>query len=525
MLYGPPGTGKTASLLGIIKRELREHGIGPKELAFMSFTNKAVDEGRQRIIDAGLAVEDDLTWFRTCHYTALRLSRRARMTILDPAAFRAFASAYGYDLTPLGGSDDAEPHARPRRTPDDDLAATVDWCRARGLSLEDGLRDCPRLVDPEEVRLFVRRYAAFKAESKAIDFADILENALEDRLEHPARVIVVDEAQDLSPIQTRLIEQWSRKADRVYVAGDDDQSVMRFAGGGPDWMLSLERRQDLDLSVTKLDTSHRLPAEILAFASNIIGEVDHRVSKPFRSLRQGGAVDVVPTFGAAWEASEGAESVLVLARDSCFLRRPCRLLRERGLLYEGVGAAPKCVHQQADLRRAIEVGQALLRGEKLTRRALQAWVARVDDGSGVVQTAGVRWGGRFHLYGRDELVDLGFRGALELLEAAGPARCLLGIDEQRRVLLQTALELNPDLRQVAPRITVSTIHSAKGGEAHTVVIVPNLTRRSWKALIGSDTADEEDEFRLAYVAASRARERVILVQPRTRRAFPYSRYL
>ena len=72
-----------------------------------------------------------------------------------------------------------------------------------------------------------------------------------------------------------------------------------------------------------------------------------------------------------------------------------------------------------------------------------------------------------------------------------------------------------------PKIHLTTVHSAKGREADLVIVIPDMTRRTYEAYLDSRSGGREAENRVAYVAVTRAKHRLIIVAPQTTRYFGY----
>ena len=89
---------------------------------------------------------------------------------------------------------------------------------------------------------------------------------------------------------------------------------------------------------------------------------------------------------------------------------------------------------------------------------------------------------------------------------------LKSIPSEEREYLRSCLRNNQKFH-VDPKIVISTIHQSKGGEADNVVLLTDMGRRSWESL------GEDEENRVWYVALTRTRETLYLVQPRGLRYF------
>ena len=96
IIMGPPGTGKTENLLRIVDRELKE-GTAPDRIAFVSFTNKATDEARDRAKAKFNLTDNDFPFFCTLHAFGKRQLGFTKSEVMDKQDYREFADKYGVE--------------------------------------------------------------------------------------------------------------------------------------------------------------------------------------------------------------------------------------------------------------------------------------------------------------------------------------------------------------------------------------------------------------------------------------------
>jgi DNA helicase II / ATP-dependent DNA helicase PcrA len=283
-IFGPPGTGKTSCLVDTVKAE-RAGQTSWDQIAFIAYTKAAADEAANRVCSAFDVTPKELPHFRTLHSLCWGLLHH-RGTVLTDARLREFATCYGYRMsgTTLRGSSDVIDQLGRGAAEDDALLAVHEWSRARRIPLEEAHRRFPFQVPFERLRRFAERYGTFRADNGLVDFSDMLEHTVYTRLQLPVTAAIVDEAQDLTPLQAAVVEQLFQNCDRVYVAGDDDQCIYTWAGADPAWMLSLRRRCT---STRVLPQSFRVPAAVHTVAQRIIRLNSNRVPK--RYLPRAGA--------------------------------------------------------------------------------------------------------------------------------------------------------------------------------------------------------------------------------------------
>lgn len=99
-------------------------------------------------------------------------------------------------------------------------------------------------------------------------------------------VLFIDEAQDLSPLQWQMVRTLWSKAEKTYIAGDDDQAIFKWAGADVDHFIAL--REEVDF-IDTLDQSYRIPGgPIHELSQNIINRVDNRYEKPYMPRQEQG---------------------------------------------------------------------------------------------------------------------------------------------------------------------------------------------------------------------------------------------
>jgi superfamily I DNA/RNA helicase len=124
----------------------------------------------------------------------------------------------------------------------------------------------------------------------------------------------------------------------------------------------------------------------------------------------------------------------------------------------------------------------------------------------------------------DDLKALGLAPLLAAIQPSNPFSVLTRLSAQRRKEL-TNLQQRYGTSIPDPLITLSTVHRAKGDQRETVVVIPDMTSASWKSLVDLGQEERETEYRIAFVALTRTREHLILVEPKGRKHFPYEEYV
>lgn len=467
LVLGGPGCGKTTYLLARVAEALAA-GVPPARIAFVAFTRRAAAEARARAAEAhGL---DDLPYFRTLHSLAFRMLGVQPGQIMDSTRLREYARAEGLLL-----ADDGD-----RRATHDDWAfAALALARATETPLADVCAD--RHVDFAAATRIARRYREYKDAECVVDFDDLLAHYADAPPDLPLDLLIVDEAQDLSALQWRMVDAMAAQAATVYYAGDDDQAIYRFAGADVRRFLTL----DTDHRVV-LPRSYRLPAAVHTACERVIGEVRERYRKRWRADRDGGELSWI---GRLDDVDLSTGTWYLLARTRFGLRRLRRHCRLHGYVYR---YAARDSTREPAIRAALAY-RALQDGDTISGATVSVLAAFLD--------------GLDDRYADDQpysALDLG-------IDVTPPWDDALDVPEDDRQYLRAVLARGIE----ESRITVATIHAVKGGEADHVVLDTSLTRRP----DGAWQDRHDDEYRTLYVALSRARESVYLLAARGRRKY------
>lgn len=464
LILGGPGTGKTERLIEVVEQAM-ESGVKPERVAFVGFTRAAVNEARDRAIRRFDLNEDNLPFFRTIHSFCFRTLGLSRGQV--------FSQKHRDELSELTGASAKE---------DDPLMALAVRARTtlRGLKEEWEL-------SPEDVRwfhaeAFAAAYEGYRRDRSVCDFTDMLGWYVDDP-DHgacPVDVAVVDEAQDLSALQWRVVEKAFSECREVYYAGDDDQQIHAWAGADAEHFsrLSVDRTEVLPVS-------HRLPDPVFLFSQDVVRRVSRRYAKEIRSIGKPGTLewlrrpDDVDLSSGSW---------LLLARARHQLDELAQVARRQGVVY-AVAGEPAVDPEVVLVIRAYE---ALRRGGAV----------RTDDARRVLSALGLR---RRLDDGCEHLAsDLG----LDVGPIWHDALTEVPIDEREYYL--SCLRRGERL-DATPRVNVETIHSAKGRESDNVLLATDMTPRIANAF----RRDPDSEWRVWYVGITRASRSLHVLQPKT----------
>lgn len=487
LILGGPGCGKTTRLIAIVEEEL-ESGIGPEEIAYVSFTKAAANEARERTSKSlGIATES-LPWFRTIHSLAYQVLGMTRSEIIDDEDWKVFADLVGDRIT--GGGYDPET-GRVGGAEGDRMLRVQDYAASTGLSLEeafDAVGD--ESLNWYATKRFAEAYQAFKLSLANMDFTDLLTvYAGEDQPLHGIRVAIIDEAQDLTPVQWSAVEVAFRRCERVYIGGDDDQAIYRWSGSDVDHFLALSDRPEV------LGHSYRLPRRIWEVGQRIAVQISKRYAKPYGHNGEAGSVDWHSDIEAIDLRSQGG-TWLLLARNGYMLSALEDIAKFSGIPYRT---------REGPVVKDSEV------------QMIRLWQELQGDPDRRMTAPEAR--SLFKALGRPKpsLRELSDYAPLDLgVDTSFPwPRAFQGIPEWRTDFYLDCLRAGESLTD-PPRVRVDTIHGVKGAEADHVVILSDISARTARSM----EAFPDSEHRVFYTGVTRARRSLEVIAPSTFDSYP-----
>ncbi|QYM65523.1 ATP-dependent helicase [Microbacterium sp. Se5.02b] len=495
------GTGKTRVITHRIAHGVDTGAYSPSRVMAVTFTAKAAGELRGRL--RALGVEGVAA--RTFHATAL-----AQLNFFWPTLAGSPApSIIDNKVRMLGQAADAM-RLRPRTATLRDIASEIEWRKVSMLSIDQyaALGRPISGVDAGQLVELMRGYEALKDDRRQLDFEDVL-LACAGMLEAEPRVaasvheqyrhFTVDEFQDVSPLQNRLLELWLGDRHDICVVGDASQTIYSFAGAQQRFLLEFERRHP-DATVVRLETNYRSQPPILTVANALMH------GRP-------GALELVPAreqFSAdaptvtAYD-TEGEEAAGIAAGISARLSDGASP-SEIAVLYRA--HAQSAVLQQALAAEGIatsvlggtrffampEVRQAILalRAAAVapTEHGFLPGVQRVLRELGLTEEPPVAGGAQ-----RDGWEAR--RAILRLAEEAGPDADLRSFSDA--LMARAKDQHEPTMRTV----TLSTLHAAKGLEWPHVYLA-GWAEGSLPISYATSFESIDEERRLAYVGVTRA---------------------
>lgn len=494
-IYGGPGCGKTTRALALLDEELRR-GVPLDRIAFLTFTRNARREAQARMRATVATDGAPIPYVKTIHALCFQELHTSSDRMLGREALQEFAKHAGLEFSQSDGFDeDLGLYVGSRVTEADRLLTFDHLRRTRQQTVDEALKAYPGSAPPRLAHWFTAAYRSWKQGSGYVDFTDLLEAYLAHGRPLPVTALFVDEAQDLSRLQWAVVEKMAARAERVYAIGDDDQAIYQWAGADADGFLTWHADADEVLPV-----SWRLPAAVHAFALKTINRVRQRKLKIFRPTDRTGSVRHVNTPVPELPATG---SVQILYRNHYLGARIHAELQEQGIPYHGA----KSAFDHPEALGAILAWESWRGGSSITVAQLRNIFEWVPTATGAVKRGAKS--ALTHAPGEQTIptTDATARGVLRW----GPWDAVLtripGVEQLQRAVDHGGLDA---LRQ-PPRVTVSTIHRMKGSEADHVVVLADLGSATYQEYARAPDA----EHKVFYVAATRARETLTLVDPQS----------
>ena len=520
-LLGPPGTGKTTELMSQIERLLAA-GVRPDEIAFVSFTRAATHEAIDRASRRFDVDPDGFPWFKTIHAMARRATAE-RVEVMEAKDWKDFGESCSYSFS----DDEGAPEGCFSFAEDGDCLRSVDQL-ARLMRTTIGAAvthagDVPAHLTPSMFVLYSARLTEWKLAHKKIDFVDMLERALRTQWRPPVRFAFVDEAQDNSSLQNGLIRHWfveSSRCEELTWAGDDDQQIFGWSGAQRGTLLWLARNTSLRI----LTQSHRVPRAAHALAQSIIRQNRERVEKVYAPRDERGVVAMAASPAEALSDLAPGGS-LYLVRNVMFAKPVRASLLAAGRLFRcEVGSGSPLDHK--DSRGAFGAVSSWRREGNASADEFRGLLACIPSKHGDVDILprGIKARAKENadpvpLWRARE--EFGLAGTVQAFLGVSPFSLLYALPSDERAYLDMVLATDPQLK--GDVLTVTTKHRSKGREAENVIISPNMARRSARRYAASPAGFEEENC-VAYVAATRTRQRLVLIDPDWRDYYDYARH-
>ncbi|WP_164252668.1 ATP-dependent DNA helicase UvrD2 [Streptomyces sp. S4.7] len=528
-LHGPvcvlagAGTGKTRAITHRIAYGVRAGILQPTSVLAVTFTNRAAGEMRGRLRQLGAGGVQA----RTFHSAALR-----QLQYFWPKVVGGELPRLLERKVQLVAESAARCRIRLDRNELRDVTGEIEWAKVTQTVPADypaavakSHRDAPR--DPAEIGQIYAMYEQLKRDRSVIDFEDVLlltvgilqdRHDIADQIRGQYQHFVVDEYQDVSPLQQRLLELWMGDRENLCVVGDASQTIYSFTGATPDHLLNFRTRHP-SATMVKLVRDYRSTPQVVHLANGLLNQASGRAAEhrlELISQRDAGPEPVYTEYADEPAEAEGtarrirdlvaagvpAGEIAVLYRINAQSEVYEQALADAGVPYQLRGAERFFERQEVREAGAALRGAARFGGNdsllddvvdlpSQVRAVLstKGWTTEPPTGSGAVRD---RW---------ESLAAL-VRLAEDFVRARPEATLgdlVTELDER------AAAQHAPTVQGV----TLASLHAAKGLEWDAVFLV-GLTEGMMPITYAKTDEQVEEERRLLYVGVTRARLHISL---------------
>ena len=466
--FGPPGTGKTHKLISRAKAYIRI-GTPLDKIAYFAFTKKAANVARDRMpVD-----NDKLYYFRTIHSFAF-----------DQLDLNIKKVMQGEDYTKIGKNVNLRVKYFDKYNKEEKFYLDNDspyfQMIGRAINRDVTIREefDRNEHNTKEIRWPLLKnindnLINYKKVKKKLDFNDMINQLIEKDDLPKFKVIFIDEAQDLSPLQWKLFDRLKENTEDMYLAGDDDQAIFAWAGADVNRFIQ-EPAKEKVLKYSKR-ISKAVQEQSIIPLNNIVGQ---RKLKQYYPRDYEGVCERINNLDQI-DVTRG--KWLILTRTVSRLIKMTKELRKRNLYYEtNKGKSFKVLLYNASINY-----NSWCRGIQLEEK-------EIKDVKQFIGSGPEKWNKDIDWFDAFKEADLDEKEYIKNMLDNGE-----NLDERARIL-------------------VSTIHAAKGGEEDNVILCLDLGQKIKKAIKKSqDKYDEEN--RVWYVGATRARNNLYKLKAKLKR--------
>ena len=480
-IFGPPGTGKTTRLINYVKT-FYKLGTPLDKIGYFAFTTKAANEAIDRMLESYKHLQrKDLKYFRTLHSLAFNRLGMKKAQVMQDEHYEDIGRKLGIEVTVYSNGQENTGFV----DSNSEYFNLINAARIKECSIEDEYNTGMYSYELEKKLLHIldMELNNYKDSFKLYDFTDMIEKFNVAELCPKYDVVFVDEAQDLSPIQWKMVDIIRKNSKYIILAGDDDQAIYGWAGADVLKFIATQSKKDIILP-----QSYRVPRQVQSVADKILERIpdDRRVQKNWKPRNEDGYIDYITTIE---DAPLHQGDWLILARTNDRLQKLKPILRDMGIYFQFKGRKS---YKATLFRSIINYTRWQNKNDKLS-------LSEIKD---VLECTGPN----LNPYPTEErlydLKEFGFSNTQRWFDVftVDPEECLY-----IRELLRNEEELNKDAR-----IQLSTIHSAKGGEATNVLLILDNTKTIREATEKSQDKYDEEQ-RVWYVGVTRTKQNLYIM--------------
>ena len=500
------GTGKTRAITHRIAYAAAIGTMDPSKVLALTFTARAAGEMRTRLRSLGVPT----VAARTVHSAALKQLIYFWPTVFGGRTPDLMSSKTPFLTEAVNRADLTGEIRITSRETMRDIATEIEWAKVSQVAPIDYLdqvnaRSMKPRVKAEHIAAIYVAYESLKKQELAIDFEDVLlltsamleeERSVRERVQDQYRYFTVDEYQDISPIQQRLINAWLGSRKDICVVGDPAQTIYSFAGATPVFLNTFTQRFP-EAEVIRLSTGYRSTPEI-TFAANALlrnssmgqeltASNDHGLHPSVDGYKDesGEIAGILSQITTLLREGTAPQEIAILARTNSQLKGVERAMNSKGLPY-----------QVRSTERFFE------------RQDVRDFLKQVRQAS-VLPTEGATWIDELRTIAQPYLTGESIDGIAALLHLGRELDSDDGFTPKtlRGFLREVEDRVTQNNPPTMPVVTLATLHAAKGLEWERVFlmgasegILPLETGST-----GTSEAVVSEERRLFYVGMTRAK--------------------
>jgi len=483
-IFGPPGTGKTTTLLNHVKNFILNEKIDLKKIGYFAFTKKAAREAKERLLEdkevSHLLSKDDLQNFRTLHSFAFQTIGMSEDRVMQSEHYEQIGRDLNLRVTD-GGDESGY------LSFNSEYFKLINKARVKNISVEEEFNsnEWSREIDYETLGHIYLNYNNFKKNNTLYDFNDMIDLFVKKKNDcQELEYIFIDEAQDLSPIQWNMFDVLKTKCKHLFLAGDDDQAIFAWAGA------DVKRFLNEPADEIVLDQSERVPLSVQNLSNVILSRIKTRKEKNY--LAKKGNEGKVEYIYDTDNLDLTKDRWLILTRTTYRRDKICKQLREKSMYYKTKYGKS----YDAKLYKCILKWGELTKGNTIT----------ISDCKDV-----------FDYLAKDfPESELKNKSDVTIEDICYSKKDIwyqvfVNADQEECFYIRTMLG-NKEKLSDEPRIEVSTIHGAKGGEEDNVILVLDNTKKI-RDSVELNQDKEDEEHRVWYVGATRSKHNLYVLKP------------
>lgn len=538
-IFGGPGTGKTTTMVGntdiqdfqgILQRMFEERD--PNEVMLIAYTRAAADEAKERLVELTNVSESKADErVTTIHSLAMRYNNLKPKDIVEIRWANDeynFCSEVGMEYELDQGGDDGEMMS----TPDDEghlFFKMLSWLKSK-LKPPSDYKNCPLASEwkrsGDDFVEFAAKWEDYKAEKGIWEFDDAILESVNNNDTIDTKFLFVDEVQDLYPLQQAFLDNQFGHVKRIFLAGDDDQTIYEWAGAKPEYFLNMEGRVRNEMTelwedktgywedegVYILDQSWRMPNKILELAKMAIEKVSERQDKQIRPHHEGG--EFIPLFQPSDERVIeliNPNDTMILCRAKYHMKEFGESLIEAGIPYQDRFKTWKeDVIKLRDALAAVKNDKGFVAGGNAAKLIKELPDGALEHGVRRERTAN-KFAARNEVPTDSLLSKIRYNQPQTSRQLRRWCREFKTDDMnwfRERAVRNNLMKGNEHMTPEG--IKLETIHGSKGREADTIILSTDSTKSVMENMPPDGMTDAER--RLYYVGMTRTKNRLVMCE-------------